>query len=138
MEVPLQVTYHGVGPSDALSRLIGKEAAKLEEFFSRIVSCRVRIELEQRHVRNGRPFRVRIDLAVPGSELSVDTAHSHRIETAGDGAPMRRKSAEVDAVYKDPALAVRDAFRRARRRLKSYAQLKKFSSAHLHGDSSKY
>jgi hypothetical protein len=57
MELPVQITYRGVNPSDALSRLIRKEARKLDEFFDRIVSCRVLVEREQRHLRSGAPFR---------------------------------------------------------------------------------
>jgi ribosome-associated translation inhibitor RaiA len=101
MEVPLQITFHGVSPSDTLSELIRKEAEKLESFFDRIVSCHVRIEQEQRHSHSGKPFRVRIDLAVPGSELSVH---------------------EIGAMHADPALTIRGAFRRARRRLQEYTR----------------
>lgn len=122
MEVPLQITYHGLESSEALSRLIRKEAEKLAGFFDRIVSCHVRIDREQRHVRHGSPFRVRIDLVVPGTELSVDTVRSVGVATTDEEAPRRRKAAEVDAKYKDPALTVRDAFRRARRRLQDYVR----------------
>ena len=122
MELPLQITYRGLEPSDALSELIHKEAGKLNEFFERIVSCRVTVEREQHHIRSGAPFRVRIDLTVPGDELSIDTARSIRIDAADEEKTVRRKSAEVDAMHKDPALTVRDAFRRAKRRLQDYAR----------------
>lgn len=122
MELPLQITYRGLDPSDALSQLIFKEAGKLDELFDRIVSCRVLVEREQGHIRSGAPFRVRIDLTVPGKELTIDTARSVRIAAADEEKPMRRKSAEVDAMHKDPALAVRDAFRGAKRRIQDYAR----------------
>ena len=99
MEVPLQVTYRGLEPSDALTQLIRKEADKLGEFFDRIVGCRVLVEFEPHHARSGAPFRVLVDLTIPSDELTIDTARSAK------------------PVYKDPALAVRDAFRRAKRRL---------------------
>ncbi|HEY6485986.1 MAG TPA: HPF/RaiA family ribosome-associated protein [Candidatus Cybelea sp.] len=97
MELPLQITYRGVNPSGALRRLIHKEGAKLEHFFARITSCRVLVEREPRHMRESAPFRVRIDLGVPGNELLTDT------------------------LERDSRVAVRDAFRRARRRLQDYA-----------------
>lgn len=122
MELPVQITYRGLDSSEALTRLIRKEAEKLEKFFDRIVGCRVLVEREQRHLRNGAPFRVRIDLTVPGGELTIDTAKSVRTAAADDEAPARRKSADVDAAHKDPALTVRDAFRRARRRTQDFTR----------------
>ena len=52
MELPLQITYRGVGPSKRLNQLIRKEGMKLEHFFSRIVSCRVLVEREPRHLKD--------------------------------------------------------------------------------------
>lgn len=97
MELPLQITYRGVDPSEPLSRLIHKEGTKLDTFFSRIVSCRVLVERDALHHREGAPYHVRVDLGVPGNELMTDTTD------------------------KEPKVAVRDAFRRARRRLQAYA-----------------
>jgi hypothetical protein len=65
---------------------------------------------------------VRIDLTVPGKELAVDTARNLGVAAADEEKPMRRKSAEVDAMHKDPELTVRDAFRRARRRIQDHAR----------------
>lgn len=96
MELPLQITYRGVDPSDDLNQLIRKEGAKLDHFFGRITSCRVLVEREPGHMREAAPFRVRIDLGVPGNELMTDT------------------------MERDSKVAVRDAFRRARRRLQDY------------------
>jgi ribosome-associated translation inhibitor RaiA len=124
MEIPVQVTYRGLDPSEALSELIRKEAEKLDKFFERIVACRVHVEREQGHVRSGAPFRVRIDLTVPGGELTIDTGKSVRTSAPDEEAPARRKSADIDAAHKDPVLAVRDAFRRARRRTQDFASRK--------------
>ncbi|HVA26553.1 MAG TPA: HPF/RaiA family ribosome-associated protein [Candidatus Baltobacteraceae bacterium] len=122
MELPVQITYRELDPSDALTGLIREEAAKLDRFFDRIVSCRVLVEREQRHLRVGAPFRVRIDIGVPGDELTIDAVPSVLAAVTDDEGAMRRKRAEVDAMHKDPALAVRDAFRRARRRIQDYAR----------------
>jgi hypothetical protein len=120
MELPLEVTYRALDPSDALSRLIADEADKLETFYDRIVSCRVVVEREYHHLREGAPYRVRIFIAVPGEELVVDSVPG--THPAPDDASKRSKSGEVSAMYKDPALAVRDAFRRAKRRLQDFAR----------------
>jgi ribosome-associated translation inhibitor RaiA len=105
VELPIQITYREIDPSDALSKLIRVEAAKLDRFFDRIVSCRVLVEREPRHLRAGAPYHVRIDIGVPGEELVIKAAPTPRA-----------------VVYKDPALAIRDAFRRARRRVHDHAR----------------
>jgi ribosome-associated translation inhibitor RaiA len=124
MELPVQITYRELDPSNALSDLIRAEAAKLDTFYDRIVSCRVLVEREYGHLRNGAPFRVRIDVGVPGDELAIDAAPSLHAALADDEVSARHKSAETSAMYKDAALAVRDAFRRARRRIQDYARRK--------------
>lgn len=123
MEIPIKVTYRHLHPSEGLTRLIEREASKLSRFYDRIVTCEVLVEQEQRHIRHGAPFHVRIDIGIPGSELVIDTEPSLRVTPADeDAAVTRRKSAEIAAMYKDPALAVRDAFRRAKRRLQDHAR----------------
>lgn len=129
MELPVQITFHELAHSEALSRLINEEAAKLDRYFDRIVSCRVLVEREQRHVRGGAPYRVRIDIGVSGDEITVDASPSLTPEPSDDEATVRRKSLEIHAMYRDPALAVRSAFRRARRRLQDHARRMKGSHA---------
>jgi len=122
VETPIRITYRELDASESLSRLIETEAGKLERYFDRIVGCHVLVEREQQHLRSGAPFRVRIDLRVPGEEIAIDAAPSARERSTDDQPALRRKRTEISAMYKDPALAVRDAFRRARRRLQEHAR----------------
>jgi ribosomal subunit interface protein len=71
MELPLQVTLRDISPSAAVERYIRERAAKLDGFYDRIMSCRVVVEAPVRHHRKGGPYKVRIDLTVPGDELIV-------------------------------------------------------------------
>jgi len=98
MDIPLQVSLHGIAQSDALDDAIRRRAAKLERYYDRIVSCRVVLELAA-HQRKGKQYTVRIDLKVPGSELAITREHDE-----------------------DPQVALRDAFDAARRRLEDYAR----------------
>lgn len=118
----VQITYRELDASEALSDVIREEAAKLERFYDRILTCHVFVERLQRHLRSGAPFRVRIEIGVPGSEISVDTTPSLRPSGTDDEPAMRDKRSEIDVKHKDPVLAVRDAFRRARRRVQDYAR----------------
>ena len=99
MDIPLQVSLHGIAHSDALDNAIRQRAAKLERYYDRIVSCRVVLELAARHQRKGKQYTVRIDLKVPGDELAITREHDE-----------------------DPRVALRDAFDAARRRLEDYAR----------------
>lgn len=72
MKLPLQISFHGMEPSEALEAAAAKKAHKLAEFFADIMSCRVVIEQQQKHQHQGRPFAVRINLSLPGHELCVN------------------------------------------------------------------
>lgn len=124
--IPLQISYRDVSQSDALDELISRETVKLERHFPRIMSCRVLIE-HSRH-RSGAPFNARIVLNVPGHEIVINQAGDvhERAQTGDDESPARvQKHTEVDAAYKDPVLAIRSAFKKAKRQLQDhYARLK--------------
>ena len=48
MLLPVQVTFRNIEDSANLEELVQKEAAKLEQFYDRISSCRVVVERPQR------------------------------------------------------------------------------------------
>jgi len=106
MDFPVQSIYRGFDRSAPLDRLIADEAAKLGKFFDGIVGCRVLIELTHPGQHSGKAFRVHLNLMVPGADLAIVTE-------------PRTSTVPVDA-----AATVRQAFRRARRRLQEYAQRK--------------
>jgi ribosomal subunit interface protein len=95
----VQITHHGVDPSEALTGLIHSRAAQLERVCERILSLRVLIDAPHHHHRHGNHYRVRIELAVPGRELVVG------------------HDAEERAEDEDAYQAVRRAFDAIRRRL---------------------
>lgn len=99
MKLPVEISFHGMQPSEALEARAREKAAKLEQFFGGIMSCRVSIDLLHKHRQQGRPFGVRIDLTIPGQELAVD-----RVEN------------------EDVLVALRDAFDAMRRQLEDVAE----------------
>lgn len=106
MQMPLQISYHNMDPSDSISEWIRRKAEKLEERFPRLVSCKVAIEEPNHHHRHGkgRHFRVRVELSVPGELLVAD-----------------REGPEIMS-HEDAYLAVTSAFEAARRQLDAFAQ----------------
>lgn len=72
MEVPPEVTYRGVEPSAEIDALIHEKVDKLDRLCEKLISCRVAVELPNKNITSGNPYRVRIDLRVPpGHELVV-------------------------------------------------------------------
>ncbi len=99
MRIPLQITIRGIEHSEALETHIREKADKLDEFFDRIMSCRVVVELPHKHHHQGKHFNVRLDIGVPGSEIAVNRNHAE-----------------------DVYVALRDAFDAAKRQLEDYAR----------------
>ena len=99
MQIPPQITIRDMEHSDALETHIRDKVNKLDEFFDRIMSCRVVVEMPHKHHHQGKQFNVRIDIGVPGSELVVNRDHAE-----------------------DVYVALRDAFDAAKRQLEDYAR----------------
>ncbi|MBI4516537.1 MAG: HPF/RaiA family ribosome-associated protein [Deltaproteobacteria bacterium] len=104
MQLPLQITFREMEPSAAVAAKIRERAAKLDEYYERIMSCRVVVEAPHRHRHQGKLFHVRIDLTVPNGELVV-----------------KREPAAHHA-HEDVYVAIRDAFNAAQRQLADYAR----------------
>jgi ribosome-associated translation inhibitor RaiA len=107
MQIPLQITFHGIDHSDAVEERIREKTAKLEQLCDRITSCRVVIEAHHRNTsslhRKGEPFHISINVTVPGAELVV------------------RRDPKDPHVNEDILVALRDAFDTMGRQLKDYA-----------------
>ena len=82
MQTPLQVTFRGMPPSDALEARIREKAAKLDSLHTGITRCRVVVERRDRHKHQGAQFRVNLDLRIPGHEVVVDRDHDEDVYVA--------------------------------------------------------
>jgi len=102
MQLPLQITFRNMGSSAAVERAIREKAAKLEKFSDRIGGCRVVVEAPHRHHHQGRLYRVRVDLTLPGKELVASRERSE------------------DHAHEDVYVAIRDAFDAVRRRVEDH------------------
>lgn len=85
--------------SPALEQFARRWAAKLDSVYDRIERCDVVIERPHQRQHQGQSIHVRVALAVPGPDIVV----SH--------------DRAVDGSHEDAYVAVRDAFRAARRQL---------------------
>jgi ribosomal subunit interface protein len=104
MQLPLQIVFRNMGPSEAIEAKVRERAERLEKFYEHIMSCRVVVELHHRHHHRGNLYHVRVDLKVPDGELVASrepgSHHSHE----------------------DVYVAIRDAFDAIRRQLEDYTR----------------
>lgn len=82
MKLPVHIQFQGMEPSDALEASAREHAHRLESFAPNIMTCRVHIDLEQKHKHQGRPYGVRIDLTLPGHELVVNRVQDEDVYVA--------------------------------------------------------
>jgi cold shock CspA family protein len=122
MILPLQVTFRNMRPSKIVEGWIRQEAAKLDVFYTRIVSCRVVVERPNVRRKWGSLYHVRIDLTVPGAEFVVKEQPSSHSSIQHIDEERTVKHLELKAPHKDLRQAIDDAFKAAGRRLQDYAR----------------
>lgn len=103
----VQITFLGMPRSAAVEAQVQRWVGRLEHSFGRLVRCATWVELPHRHQRKGKTFRVRVELAVPGSTLVVN------------------RDAGADHAHENVYVAIADAFRAARRQLRSHASVER-------------
>jgi ribosomal subunit interface protein len=105
MQLPLEITFHGVEHSDAVEARIREKAAKLEQHCHNITSCRVAVEAEHHHQHHGNLYKVRIEISVPQKHIVVSRDHHDK------------------QAHQDVYVALRDAFSAATRQLEDYVRI---------------
>ena len=92
MQVPIELSFHGCDHSDALESEIQERVKKIEEYYGRIMSCRVVVELPHKSHAQGKLFHINIDMSLPGAGHVVHNDHGQ------------------NPAHEDVHVAVRDAF----------------------------
>lgn len=101
--VPLHVDYKNFDEHPDLNSIIEEQVEKLEKYFDRITSCHVVISKPHNRHATGHVYHVHIDLHIPGATIAVN------------------REPERDERHDDVGLAIRDAFKAARRKMQDYA-----------------
>lgn len=107
MQVPLEIVFHNVDRSPAVEAAVRERADKLEQFADNITSCRVTVEAPHKNHQHGNLYTVRVDLRFPGGEA------------------IANRSPSADHSHEDVYVAVRDAFRAARRQLQDRQRIRR-------------
>ena len=104
MSFPLTLTFRNLTPSPTIESFVRRWAAKLETAYDRIERCTVVIERPHLRQHQGQRYAVHITLAIPGPDINVSRDHA------------------IDGAHEDIYVAIRDAFRAARRQLEDHAR----------------
>jgi ribosomal subunit interface protein len=119
MQLPLQITFRHMDPSPALEARIRKLTARLEKFSAQITRLHVIVEPAAHHQHQGHLHDFHLDITLPDAEIAIRRAHP------------------ADQTHEDPYVALRDAFRAARRKLEDYERKRrhdvKTHSGQAHG-----
>lgn len=106
MQIPVQIIFRDIPPSEAVEARIREKADKLQHFYPHIKRCRVIIEEQHRH-HQGNLYNIKIDISVPEKEIVVNQ--------------MKHGNHAHEDIY----VAVRDAFDAAKRQLEDYARIRR-------------
>src|SRR5690606_36674951 len=96
------ITFRHMDPSPAMEARIRELAERLDRFSEHIMQCHVIVEAPHQHHHKGNLYDVRMDITVPGDEIAIRRTHP------------------VHHSHEDPYVALRDAFKAARRKLEDY------------------
>jgi ribosome-associated translation inhibitor RaiA len=106
MQIPLQITFKDILPSDAVAADIRKRADRLEKYYENILSCRVTLGVDGKHKYQGRLYTARIEISVPDSQIAINRNNP-------------------DHLNEDLYIVLHDAFDAAKRKLEEYARIKR-------------
>lgn len=117
MQTPLQLTFRGMSTSPALETEVRRRASKLERHFPHVhfTNCHVLIESVNSEQKLGRIYRVRIDLTIPGTEISAT------------------RESGLGHEHWDVHVALRDAFLAVMRQLEAHYGRRHDAKRHAHG-----
>ncbi len=104
MEEQVEIVFRNMERQDYLVQLIEEKIAKLEQFYSRIISALVVVELPHKNHQTGNEYRATIELNVPGK----------RLVTSRNPGSRRR--------HENPASTINDAFAAIARQLEEYGR----------------
>ncbi|HXW71289.1 MAG TPA: HPF/RaiA family ribosome-associated protein [Methylocella sp.] len=125
MQVPLQISFENMEPSEEIRAEIEKHAKRLEKFNGRITSCKVAVIAPHTRHRNGDLFKIDIRIAVPQrKDIFVTKTHGDVSE------------------HQHINVAIKDAFAAAQRQLEDVVRKTrgdvKLHEAEDHGRVSKF
>lgn len=82
MNHPIRIRFSGMEPSDALTAAAHAHAHGLAWVQSEIIACWVGLHFDQEQQSSGKPYSVRVDVAIPGHELIAQRVQHEDLQLA--------------------------------------------------------
>jgi cold shock CspA family protein len=98
-----------MNPSPALEARIRELASRFDKFSAHIMRCHVIVQPPSHRPHQGALYDFRIDITLPDEEIAIRRAHP------------------ADHAHESPYVALRDAFRAARRKLEDYERRRRLN-----------
>ncbi len=105
--IETKITCRGFSCTESIRTQVIYQVEKLEKFYKRISCCEVTVELRHRHQRQGQIFHVQIVMRLPHGDIAIS------------------REPEMDQSHEDFSVALRDAFRSARRKLEDQVRIER-------------
>lgn len=106
MQVEPHITFEGFPASEHVRSKIEIEVRKLEQFFGRLIACRVIVRKPQERHHHGDLYSIAVHLTMPGGkEIHAD------------------RNPPLNHAHEDVSVAIRDVFAAARRKLQDEARI---------------
>jgi cold shock CspA family protein/ribosome-associated translation inhibitor RaiA len=105
MQIPFEISFRNVEKTENLDNLVREKVDKLEKVCEYMTSFRMAVELPQKHMQSGNPYRIRIEINVP---------HSHKI--------VAKREPGEGSMHDDISTIIRSAFAAAERQLKAVTE----------------
>jgi len=102
MQLPLELSFRNMEPSEAMEQAVRDKTTKLNRFAKHVTGFKVTVEAPHKHHHKGNLYHVRIDANLPGQELIINRSPSDH------------------HAHEDVYVAIRDAFKAANRQLENY------------------
>ena len=103
-----EVSFRGIAVADQIEGYVHRKVNKLDGLCRELISCNVMVEQLHHAGRTGNHYHVRVDLVVPGAELTANSS------------PYDEPS------HQDIYAAINDSFSAARRQLLEYLDRRRY------------
>lgn len=101
----LKVTCRGFSSTDSIRESVEEQAKKLQQYYPKLNLCEVTIDHGHGRQKQGRIFHVQVHLGVPGEDIFIN------------------REPEKNHAHEELSVAIRDAFKAARRKLDDQTQI---------------
>lgn len=105
--IETKITCRDFSCTESIRTQVSEQVEKLEKYYRRITRAEVTVELRHRHQRQGQIFHVQIVLHLPHEMIVVS------------------REPEKDHAHENFSIALRDAFRCARRKLEDFVRIER-------------